>query len=234
MALPPIWLLFLGALAVRKVSAEPLPLREDLIPLDGFEGAALLAGAEARAGYAALDRHFVGQVHPAFCGPATMAILLNALHEAPDGVRRLRPFDQSNVFTPEVARLRARNRVARAGMPLAILARALAAHGLAVETRYVDETGVDAFRDLARAALATGDRFAAVNYDRPALGQQGKGHISPLAAYNGAADRFLVLDVARAKYPPTWVETAVLHDAMRRPGGGRPSRGFVLAGRQPS
>lgn len=231
MALPPIWLLLLGALAVRRATPAPLPLPDHLIELDGYEGATLLAGAEARAGYAALDRHFAPQTRPTFCGPATMAILLNVLRkEGPGGVRRLRPFDQRNVFTPEVERLRPRRRVERSGMPLADFAGALAAHGLSVETRYAFETDVDAFRELAATALAGTDRLVAVNYDRVALGQTGVGHISPLAAYNCAADRFLVLDVSRSRYPPVWVETAALHEAMSRPGGGRPSRGFVLVG----
>jgi hypothetical protein len=44
-----------------------------------------------------------------------------------------------------------------------------------------------------------------VNYQRGALGQKESGHISPLAAYNAASDRFLILDVAAYKYPPVWV-----------------------------
>lgn len=232
MTSPPIWLLFLGGLAVRKFAPGPLPLPERLTALDSFEGAELLRGSGACAGYAALERHFAAQMRPTYCGPATMAILLNALHEdRVSRIPRLRPFDQHNVFTPEVERLRSRKRVARSGMPLAIFAGALAAHGVAVELRHVSETGVDAFRSLARDALAAEGRFVAVNYHRPALEQEGKGHISPLAAYNDEADRFLVLDVAREKYPPIWVRTEALHDAMSRPGGGRPSRGFVTVRR---
>jgi hypothetical protein len=35
-----------------------------------------------------------------------------------------------------------------------------------------------------------------------------------LAAYDAAADRFLILDVARYKYPPVWVKASELFDAM--------------------
>ncbi|MBP7242771.1 phytochelatin synthase family protein [Amaricoccus sp.] len=231
MALPSVWSAFLGVVAIRKFGSAPLPLAEHLTALDSFEGAALLRGAGARAGYAALERHYAPQIRPTFCGPATMAILLNALHGArATGPRRLRPFDQRNVFTPEVERLRARKRVARLGMPLAVFGDALAAHGVAVDVHYVSDRDVDAFRCLARDALATEGRYVAVNYHRPALGQEGEGHISPLAAYSDEADRFLVLDVARSKYPPVWVATEMIHEAMSRPGGGRASRGFVTVG----
>ena len=68
-----------------------------------------------------------------------------------------------------------------------------------------------------------------VNYQRAVLGQGETGHISPIAAYNAQADRFLVLDVAAYKYPPVWVTTQDLWNAMNTidPASGR-SRGFVV------
>ena len=59
--------------------------------------------------------------------------------------------------------------------------------------------------------------FVIVNYLRSALGEEAGGHISPLAAYDGKADRFLILDVARYKYPPVWVKTADMFAAMNTP-----------------
>ena len=60
-----------------------------------------------------------------------------------------------------------------------------------------------------------------VNYLRKALGQQSGGHISPLAAYDVEADRFLILEVARYKYPPVWVKASDLFDAMNTTDGQR-------------
>ncbi|HJZ34249.1 MAG TPA: phytochelatin synthase family protein, partial [Hyphomicrobiaceae bacterium] len=37
---------------------------------------------------------------------------------------------------------------------------------------------------------------------------------SPLAAYSGGGDALLVMDVARYKYPPFWVDTELLWQAM--------------------
>ena len=65
---------------------------------------------------------------------------------------------------------------------------------------------------------------------RTALGQEKYGHISPLAAYDAKADRFLILDVARYKYPPVWVKTSDLFDAMNTPdpSNGGKTRGYVV------
>jgi hypothetical protein len=65
---------------------------------------------------------------------------------------------------------------------------------------------------------------------RRALGQQIGGHISPLAAYDAKADRFLILDVARYKYPPVWVKTADIFAAMNTldAANDNKTRGFVL------
>jgi hypothetical protein len=69
-----------------------------------------------------------------------------------------------------------------------------------------------------------------VNYQREAIGEQTGGHISPLAAYDARADRFLILDVARYKYPPVWVKTTDIFDAMNTPDASNDNktRGFVL------
>ena len=54
-----------------------------------------------------------------------------------------------------------------------------------------------------------------LNYSRKAVGQDGDGHISPLAAYDADSDSFLVLDVARYKYPPVWISFEQLFAAMQ-------------------
>jgi len=56
------------------------------------------------------------------------------------------------------------------------------------------------------------------------------GHISPLGAYDGDTDKFLILDVARYKYPPVWVKAAVLFGAMNTADSdnNNRTRGYVL------
>jgi protoporphyrinogen oxidase len=72
--------------------------------------------------------------------------------------------------------------------------------------------------------------FVIVNFLRRALGEEIGGHISPLGAYDEKSDRFLILDVARYKYPPVWVKTADLFDAMNTPDSDNDNktRGYVL------
>ena len=70
---------------------------------------------------------------------------------------------------------------------------------------------------------------------RRSLGQDTGVHISPVAAYDADADAFLILDVARYKYPPVWVKAAALFDAMNTAdsANGNRTRGFVLIEAKP-
>ncbi|KAK5971612.1 Glutathione gamma-glutamylcysteinyltransferase [Trichostrongylus colubriformis] len=57
-------------------------------------------------------------------------------------------------------------------------------------------------------------RVIVASYDRSQLQQTGTGHFSPLAAFHAKSDRVLIMDVARFKYPPHWVELKQLQKAM--------------------
>lgn len=228
-------LLLLAGLFPAAAGAATLPLPSDLIGLDSPEGEALLVGAEARDDYFSLSLHFVTQINPAFCGPASMAMVLNAL----DVPRPASPlnlglgmFDQENVFTPATEAVKPQAEILNGGMTLDEFTASLAAHGVGAQATHASDTTLDAFRDTAVAVLGDDDRFIVVNYLRSAIGQEKGGHISPLAAYDADTDRFLILDVSRYKYPPIWVAAADIFAAMDTPdsdNGGR-SRGFVVVG----
>ena len=226
----------LSLFAVAEPRAETLPLPADLVALPSEQGEALLFGAEARSDFAPLSAQFVTQVNPAFCGPATIAMVLNAL-ELPrppsDATLGLGLFDQDNVFSAAAEAAKPRAEVLRGGMTLDDLGAFLGSYGLDVDVTHAGDSSLDTFRDTAIAGLNDRDRFVLVNYLRSAIGQEKGGHISPLAAYDADTDRFLVLDVSRYKYPPIWVEAKALYGAMDTPdadNGGR-SRGFVVVGR---
>jgi hypothetical protein len=123
-----------------------------------------------------------------------------------------------------------RDVLARQGTTLDQLGGLLALHPLTVEVHHAADGGLDTFRAAAREYLATRGHFVIVNYLRKALGQQTGGHISPLAAYDGKEDRFLILDVARYKYPPVWVKASDLFDAMNTTDSANDNktRGYVL------
>jgi hypothetical protein len=215
-----------GPAAEEPLVAGRLPLPSHLVALDSPEGTALLDAVGPGWDYHRLADHYVPQRSPRFCGPATIAILLNALHA--HGGLPLRRFDQDTVFTARTEAVKPKDAVVRGGMGLAVFVGYLEAHDLRVDRRFAADTSLDAFRDAAAPLLSGPEAVVAVNYHRPTLGQEGKGHISPLGAYHAPSDRFLVLDVSRHRYPPVWVEARDLFAAMNTVAGTH-TRGFVTA-----
>jgi hypothetical protein len=143
-----------------------------------------------------------------------------------------RKFDQDNLFNPAILEIKAADRIGANGLTLEQLSAILKTFGLTVETYHADAVSSEQFRDIAARALQSKDRYIVVNFLRTALEQVGGGHISPLAAYNEQSDRFLMLDVARYKYPPAWVKAEDLWQAMNTEDtDARAKRGFVVVGR---
>ncbi len=85
-----------------------------------------------------------------------------------------------------------------------------------VTTQYVDPTHQTPGKLKFDLKNALQDPFSRVlvNYDRSQLGQNGGGHWSPIGGYSDKQDMFLLLDVAKYKYPPTWVPAERLFDAL--------------------
>ena len=78
-----------------------------------------------------------------------------------------------------------------------------------------DDLSVELVRAELLSALADPRARVMVNIDRKVLDQEGWGHMSPLGAYSSAQDAFLMMDVAKYKYPPVWIPTQRLVAAMR-------------------
>jgi hypothetical protein len=70
----------------------------------------------------------------------------------------------------------------------------------------------DSFRELLLKNLDSSRVL--VNFHRAGLNQRGGGHWSPLAAYDSETDSFLILDVAKYKYPSYYVSTSMLYEAV--------------------
>lgn len=203
---------------------EALPLPEQLIAIDSVEGRRLLAESGHIADYPSLRTHFQPQVRRAYCGVASAVITLNALR--PQAPR----LDQGSFFHDAARDVRHPLHVSYSGMSLAQLGQLLAAHGADARTVHAADVDIATFRALALRNLSAPGDYVLVNYQREVLGQARMGHISPLAGYHAGSDRFLVLDVASHKYPPVWVDTRTLWNAMREPlaPGTSRTRGFVL------
>jgi len=216
--------------------AETLPLPDSLIALDPEPGEMLFLKAEANKAYFPLGLHFVTQDNPAFCGPASIAMVLNALHVPRPPSKPtlgLGLYDQENIFDARSEAVKPRAAVMQSGMTLDELGKILVAHDLKVAVHHAGESSLEEFRRLAASELKGSDRFVIVNYLRSGIGQNAMGHISPLAAYDRDSDRFLILDVSRYKYPPVWVEAEVIFAAMNTADkdNGNLTRGYVVVGR---
>ncbi len=152
------------------------------------------------------------------------------------GYGRYRFWTQDNLFAADATRtVLPPEQVARRGMTLQQLRALLASTGLQATAIHGSSLDLMAFRRLVAANLANpGDRLL-VNYLRPTIGQQGGGHISPLAAYHAPSDRVLILDVARYRYPSVWVPLAALWRSIRTTDADSGlSRGLVVVSRAPS
>ncbi len=143
--------------AAGQARADLLPLPEGLIALDSQQGEAILYGAEARRDYFPLSMYFVTQDNPAFCGPATISMVLNALGVArpkSDATAGFGIFDQKNIFTPKAEKVKAEKPVLDGGMTLDELGGILGAHGLSVELHHAADITLEKFRSQSSAVIA--------------------------------------------------------------------------------
>jgi hypothetical protein len=228
--------LFFSLLIATGAAAQSLSLPDSLIDLRSPKGEALLLESHALEAYFPISVAFETQKNQAYCGVASTVMVLNAIHAPAPTTPEYLPyhlFTQDNVLDDKTEAILPRAVLARQGMTLDQLGDILQLHPLAVEVHHAVAGGLDEFRKNASAYLAAKDHFVLVNYLRKALGQGPGGHISPLAAYDEKADRFLVLDVARYKYPPAWVSASDLFDAMNTvdPSNDGRTRGYVLIAR---
>ena len=147
-------------------------------------------------------------------------------------------YTQNNFFDARVQEVKARAEVfgqprgeagkSDSGIQLRQLAGMLAAQGLDVKLRVLDDSLKDtAAREELKQNLKTQGDYVIINYFRPVLGQQGGGHISPLAAYDAKSDSFLVMDVNATDQRWVWVKASALLASMRTPDV-QEHRGYLL------
>ncbi|MBT9584393.1 phytochelatin synthase family protein [bacterium] len=212
--------------------AQRLPLPATSIGLDSPAGQKLLLESDTKADYWPLSIQYQTQQDPSSCGPASSVMILNAL-ALPSPVSKIHQpfhqFDQDNFFSPAAEKVLSRTTLRRQGATLNELAGMLSSWGAEVQVCHARQGGLEEFRDQARQALGSGQRFVIINFHRDPLGQSGGSHFSPLAAYHQGSDRFLVMDVARFRYPPFWVKADPLFRAMNTVDGvSEQTRGYLL------
>ncbi|MFC3231287.1 phytochelatin synthase family protein [Marinibaculum pumilum] len=215
--------------------ALPAAAQEGLLYLTTPQGEARLLGADLNRDYFSLASYVEAEEVLTFCGPATVAGVANSLGIARPTLARRYPwklFTQDLTFNAANQAMKPFQKVESEGLTLAELDRFIENLGMTAEHHFADETGVDALRAAIKAALADRNSRFVANYSRKALGQEGDGHISPVAAYDSATDSVLILDVAKYKYPPVWIEVEMFHAAMLlKDTSSDRSRGFVIVSR---
>ena len=77
-------------------------------------------------------------------------------------------------------------------------------------------TTIDQFRKTIIEKTRCANDVIVVSYSRQILKQSGEGHFSPIGGYHPGRDLVLIMDVARFKYPPHWVNVSLLFEAMKQ------------------
>jgi hypothetical protein len=221
------------SLLAPNAQAQTLPLSDNLIDLRSNQGEKLLRESDASEAFVPLSVNFVTQMNQAFCGVASIVMVLNAMQLPAPAVPEYDPyhiFTQDNFLNEKTEAILPRETLAHQGMTLDELGALLATQPVEAEIHHAADTTLEAFRSIARDHLGREGQFVIVNYLRKAIGQEKGGHISPLAAYDVETDRFLILDVSRYKYPPVWVTASELFGAMNTTDADNQNRtrGFVL------
>ena len=172
--------------------------------------------------------HFTTQKTTTYCGVASLVMVLNSsnLPKPEDPLHEpYHYFTQDNFFNEKVKAIipaEGENGVEKNGITLDELAR-IANEGFNLNAKafHADyfysadkSEPLKKFRKKLRYAISN-NQFVIVNFLRNEISKDmGFGHHSPLAAYDKDSDRFLLLDVARYKYPSYWVETKDLWKAI--------------------
>jgi hypothetical protein len=240
--------LLLTTVQFSATSAEDAPaakMPQELIPFSSDEGLIRLARATAKVDFPALANQFEAQSNPAFCGPTSAAIVLNAIRgrsaDLPRDRSRLREEDLRYVpknYDPTIPRFTQDNVITKGqktraqvlGEPLTINGKQVSDYGY--EIRQLDEmlraNGVDTKLTIVDDSKAEQDirselvenlkrrgDYVIVAFLREAVGERGGPHISPVGAYDAESDSFLVLDVNPANADWVWMPAKTLVNGMR-------------------
>ncbi|XVE77951.1 hypothetical protein DITRI_Ditri13aG0105400 [Diplodiscus trichospermus] len=169
-----------------------------------------LAGGTAER-FFKLISYYQTQSEPAYCGLATLAMVLNALAIDPGRTWKgpWRWFDDSMLDCCEPL-----EKIKSQGITFGKVACLAVCNGAHVEAFRTDQSSLEDFRRRVVYCTSSEDCHLIVSYNRAVFKQTGTGHFSPIGCYHAGKDMVLILDVARFKYPPHWVPLSLLWDAM--------------------
>lgn len=205
---------------------------DEVVYLDTDRGASLFDSAATKEHFWTLVRYFISEKFLTYCGIASGVTVLNSLGvDAPEDpqIYPYKMFTQDNLFTDAVLHHRRPVEVEKHGNTLEQLATILGTFPVEVDVHFAADLNPKSTRDLLVETLRHPDRRVIIDFNRKVLHQKGAGHFSPLSAYHEGEDRFLIMDVARYKLPPSWVTGETLYEALagEDPDSGK-SRGFLV------
>ncbi|CAN1270338.1 Glutathione gamma-glutamylcysteinyltransferase 1 [Linum perenne] len=162
-------------------------------------------------GFFKLVSYFQTQSEPAYCGLASLSMVLNAL--AIDPRRKWkgpwRWFDESMLDCCEPL-----EKVKAEGISFGKVVCLARCAGAKVEAHRTSQSTIDDFRNHVIRCSSSDNCHVISSYHRGVFEQTGTGHFSPIGGYHAGKDMALILDVARFKYPPHWVPLRLLWEAM--------------------
>ncbi|XP_039032584.1 glutathione gamma-glutamylcysteinyltransferase 1-like isoform X1 [Hibiscus syriacus] len=162
-------------------------------------------------GFYRLISYFQTQSEPAYCGLASLSMVLNAL--AIDPGRKWkgpwRWFDESMLDCCELL-----EKVKEKGISFGELVCLAHCAGAKVEAFRTNKSTLDDFRKFVVRCSTSDECHIISSYHMSIFKQTGTGHFSPIGGYHAGRDMALILDVACFKYPPHWVPLKLLWEAM--------------------
>lgn len=162
-------------------------------------------------GFFRLIEQFRTQDEPAYCGLASVAMVLNSLAIDPrrawKGPWRYFHEEMLDCCLPL-------EKVRQDGITLEQAACLARCNGALVEVFPYGAVSLETFREMVKTAAANPENHLVVSYTRQAFNQTGDGHFSPIGGYSPEKDMVLILDTARFKYPPHWLKLEELYHAM--------------------
>ena len=200
-----------------------------VLPVSTIEGQQRLKDATITGDFWQLIMYLETQENGHFCGVASAVVALNSLPFPGERLDHLAGFhlhSQSTFYEQHVVPVK---RAGGHGIGLLELADAIRHHGLEVLAIPGDSCSLAELREQVKNALKDPSKRVIVHYHRQYVGQKTIGHFAPIAAYHEESDAFLILDVARYKYPSAWVPASHLHEAAASwDKASDMSRGFII------
>jgi hypothetical protein len=156
------------SLPTANATAKTLPLPDNLISITSEQGEHFLLESEARQAYWNLSIQFVTQKNKAYCGIASIVMVLNALGLESPSTPEFSPyntFTQDNVLNEATEKVLPQALLMKEGVTLDRIGRLLEVYSAKAEVHHAAGS-IDEFRHAARRYLGDRELFAACNWAR--------------------------------------------------------------------